>query len=48
MGADIHRPTSNDGQEAWKAYWKAQGMPWWTEPEISEERPRNLAERIAR
>jgi uncharacterized protein YjbI with pentapeptide repeats len=47
MSAEVQRPTSNDDQEAWKAYWKAQGMPWRTEPEIGEERQAYLAERIA-
>lgn len=40
------RPTNND-TEVWKAYWKAQGQPWRTEPEIDRERQRYLAERRA-
>jgi hypothetical protein len=24
----------HDDKEAWKAYWKAQGLPWRREPEI--------------
>lgn len=38
------RPTTND-QDEWKAYWKAQGQPWRTEPEIDEERQNYLDER---
>ena len=38
------RPT-NDDKEAWKVYWKAQGQPWRTEPEIDPERQGMLAER---
>ena len=40
------RPASDDAK-AWKAYWKAQGQPWRTEPEIGEDRQRYLAERRA-
>src|SRR5690349_9495362 len=29
----------------WPDYWVAQGIPWRTEPEISDERQRYLAER---
>src|SRR5712691_11064840 len=36
---------SNDDTEAWKAYWKAQGQEWRTEPEIDKERQNYLAER---
>src|SRR5213082_3520040 len=42
----IQRPPTND-PEAWKAYWKAQGQPWRTEPEIDAERQTYLAERRA-
>src|SRR6266571_4997255 len=38
------RPTDNE-TEAWKTYWKAQGLPWRTEPEIDAERQKYLAER---
>ena len=38
------RPT-NDDKDAWIAYWKAQGQPWRTEPEINLERQYYLAER---
>lgn len=38
------RPTTND-REAWKDYWKAQGQPWRTEPEIDIEHRKYLAER---
>ena len=34
-----------DDAEAWKAYWREQGQPWRTEPEIDEERQHYLAER---
>src|SRR5258708_6055886 len=40
----LQRPTTSD-PEAWKAYWKAQGQPWRTEPEIDAERQTFLAER---
>jgi hypothetical protein len=33
--------------DAWKTYWKAQGQPWRTEPEIDADRQRYLAERRA-
>jgi uncharacterized protein YjbI with pentapeptide repeats len=36
---------ANDDKEAWKGYWKAQGQPWRTEPEIDGERQQYLAER---
>jgi uncharacterized protein YjbI with pentapeptide repeats len=39
----VQRPTTNDVED-WKAYWKAQGQPWRTEPEIDEERQKHLAE----
>jgi hypothetical protein len=35
----------NDDKELWKAYWKAQGQPWRTEPEIDMERQKYLTER---
>jgi len=38
------RPTESD-PEAWKTYWKAQGQPWRTEPEIDLERQKYLAKR---
>ena len=34
---------ANDDKEAWKAYWKKQGQPWRTEPEIDQERQEFLA-----
>src|SRR2546421_798438 len=40
----LSRPT-NDDKEAWKVYWKAQGQPWRTEPEIDNERQKYLTER---
>ncbi len=43
-----HTPTAqypaNDDTEAWKVYWKTQGQPWRSEPEISKERQELLAE----
>jgi uncharacterized protein YjbI with pentapeptide repeats len=45
MSAKIQRPASNDDRAAWQAYWKAQGMPWRTEPEIGAERQQYLGER---
>jgi uncharacterized protein YjbI with pentapeptide repeats len=36
---------ANDDKEAWKAYWKAQGQPWRTDPEIDIERQKYLTER---
>src|SRR5438132_243837 len=40
----IQRPFTND-PEAWKAYWKEQGQPWRTEPEIDAARKQFLADR---
>src|ERR1700694_2151547 len=40
----LQRPISDD-PEAWKTYWKAQGWPWRTEPEIDTERQEYLAKR---
>ncbi len=42
----LQRPTTDD-PKAWKDYWKAQGWPWRTEPEIDIERQKYLAERRA-
>lgn len=39
-------PAPEDYQ-SWPDYWKVQGMPWRTEPEIDEQRQRYLAERRA-
>lgn len=30
--------SASDDKEAWKTYWKKQGQPWRTEPEIDQER----------
>src|SRR5690348_11624601 len=38
------RPASDD-KEAWKTYWKEQGQPWRTEPEVDVERKKFLTER---
>jgi hypothetical protein len=35
----------NDDKKAWNTYWKAQGQPWRTEPEIDAERQKHLTER---
>jgi hypothetical protein len=40
------RPT-NDDPDAWRAYWKGQGIPWRTDPKISADRQAYLAERRA-
>jgi uncharacterized protein YjbI with pentapeptide repeats len=40
----LQHPTTNDRNE-WETYWKAQGQPWRTEPEIDIERQRYLTER---
>jgi uncharacterized protein YjbI with pentapeptide repeats len=47
MSDEPQRPASNDDREKWTEYWKAQGVPWRTQPEIDEERQRFLAERRA-
>jgi len=44
--AALQRPTNSD-KEAWKAYWKAQGQSWRTEPEIDAERQIYLTKRRA-
>jgi hypothetical protein len=40
------RPRTDDA-DAWKAYWRALGMPWRADPEIDPERQRYLAKRRA-
>src|SRR6266699_2552248 len=40
----LPRSTNND-KEAWRVYWKTQGQPWRTEPEIDAERQKYLEER---
>jgi hypothetical protein len=40
----LQRPTADDPEE-WKAYWKAQGQYWRTEPEINTERQKVLSGR---
>ncbi len=40
----LQRP-ANDDPETWKAYWKAQGQPWRSEPEIDTVRQAFLTER---
>ena len=42
----LQRPTTND-RGIWKAYWKEQGQPWRTEPEIDQVRQAFLSERLA-
>jgi uncharacterized protein YjbI with pentapeptide repeats len=42
--SSILQHPSKDDREAWKAFWKQQGQPWRTEPEIEEERQVFLAE----
>lgn len=45
-GAAVPLPSKEDA-EAWRAYWKAQGQPWRTEPEIDVKRQKELARRRA-
>jgi hypothetical protein len=40
-----HQRPLNDDKVTWKAYWKALGQPWRTEPEIDTARQKYLAER---
>ncbi len=40
----VERP-SDDNREAWRAYWRALGMPWRTEPEVDAQRQQFLAAR---
>src|SRR5436309_259688 len=40
-----HPPADN--REAWRIYWKAQGQPWRTEPEIGMKRQEELSKRRA-
>jgi uncharacterized protein YjbI with pentapeptide repeats len=40
------RPANYD-REAWEAFWREQGQPWRTEPEIDTERQKYLTERRA-
>ena len=42
----LQGPT-NDDTEAWKAYWKAQGQDWRTEPEIDKERQQYLEKHLS-
>jgi uncharacterized protein YjbI with pentapeptide repeats len=42
----LQRPTTNN-RDLWKAYWKEQGQPWRTEPEIDTERQKFLADCLA-
>src|SRR5438477_634080 len=42
----LKRPTT-DKREDWIPFWRQQGQPWRTEPEIDEERQKYLAERRA-
>jgi uncharacterized protein YjbI with pentapeptide repeats len=43
--ASALKPPTTDDPKAWIAYWKAQGQPWRTEPEINTEQQKYLAER---
>lgn len=40
----LQSPVNGD-KEAWKAYWREEGQPWRTEPEIDTKRQKYLAER---
>src|SRR5438874_1117492 len=42
----LQRPTTNNRKD-WQAYWRQQGQPWRTEPEINAKRQRELAQRRA-
>ena len=44
--AAVQHPSTGDA-EAWQAYWKAQGQPWRTEPEIDKKRQEELTQRRA-
>src|SRR5437660_140687 len=46
QASTLQRPTTDD-PNAWKAYWKTQGQPWRTEPEIDGDRQKYLTERRA-
>lgn len=46
MVTTFQRPTTNN-KEGWNEYWNVQGLTWRTEPEISVERQKYLAERRA-
>jgi hypothetical protein len=41
----VQQHPAPDGFASWQEYWKAQGMPWRTEPEIDKERKQYLSER---
>src|SRR5712691_11424683 len=43
--ASALQPPPTNEPKAWITYWKAQGQPWRTEPEIKTERQQYLAER---
>jgi uncharacterized protein YjbI with pentapeptide repeats len=46
MRDEAQLPTTGD-RDAWRGYWRAQGMPWRTEAEIDAERQRYLDSRRA-
>ena len=39
------RPSIDD-RDVWRIYWQQLGQPWRTEPEINEERQKDLAEPV--
>ncbi len=41
----MQRPTADD-RDAWQGYWRGQGQPWRTEPEIDLERQRALTAHV--
>lgn len=45
--AEQPQPSADGSHDAWRAYWKAVGMPWRTEPEIDEKRREFLEQRRA-
>jgi hypothetical protein len=43
----VHERPALESHASWADYWIAQGMPWRTDPEISNERQQYLAQRRA-
>jgi hypothetical protein len=39
----LHQQSMPVSPEEWHIHWKKQDQPWWTEPEVSLERQRELA-----
>jgi uncharacterized protein YjbI with pentapeptide repeats len=47
MNTQVPKPDINDSPERWEKYWKVQGQPWRTEPEIDMNRQEELPQRRA-